>query len=681
MATLDQLKEGLVRAHKAGDTDSARKLAAVIKQEMSIRQENPAMNQWEEVDKALGDTPSQVASTVVQAQEAPILERAGEQLVGAGETALALGTGMTSGAVGMIGGTLKGIAQELLQGNFSTEPQQAAERAQRIKEQAMQGAETLTYAPRTEAGQAQTEAVAGALEPVMAVAPLAETAMMAQAARSAMPLAKAVTREAVTTTGQKLAPLVETAKTTVVDTAKAVAERLSPVKKESAGTGMSAGGAGVDKAILRQEAANELPVPIKLTEGQKTRDFAQQRFERETAKMEDVGAPLRERFAQQREQLTQNIDSFIDDTGTQFGEGSARAVGELLDDVLKKRMARDKTATRVKYKTAYKSEEAKALAPADRKVKISEGTDLEYDGSVVDYINSRPTGLSESGVIDNAIKMGQKLGVLVKKEDGTVSANPTATIKQMEEFRTEINAGLPAIPSRTQVRDATVIKALIDKTTEPVAGKLFQLARKSRARMARDYESVGLIKKLLATKSGTEDRVIALENTVDSVILSPTVSRDQLVMLRRLLQTKTKGEGAQVWKELQAGTLRHIRDQATKSATLDEAGNRIFSPAQFDKVITQLDKNGKLDFVFGKKQAEQLRILNDVSKDVLTSPPGAVNTSNTATVLAGLADVAISGSTGVPAPIMSSLRMLSGHIKDVKLKARVKKALEGEQND
>jgi hypothetical protein len=88
-----------------------------------------------------------------------------------------------------------------------------------------------------------------------------------------------------------------------------------------------------------------------------------------------------------------------------------------------------------------------------------------------------------------------------------------------------------------------------------------------------------------------------------------------------------------------------------------------------------LDKSGKLDFVFGKKGAEQLRTINDVAKDVLTAPPGAVNTSNTASVLAGMMDIAISGTAGVPAPIMTSFRLLTKGIKDAKTRAKVKKAL------
>ena len=46
------------------------------------------------------------------------------------------------------------------------------------------------------------------------------------------------------------------------------------------GTMGSVGAAGTDMATMRRQAAESLPVPIKLTKGQAERSFEQQRFER-----------------------------------------------------------------------------------------------------------------------------------------------------------------------------------------------------------------------------------------------------------------------------------------------------------------------------------------------------------------------------------------------------------------
>jgi hypothetical protein len=90
-----------------------------------------------------------------------------------------------------------------------------------------------------------------------------------------------------------------------------------------------------------------------------------------------------------------------------------------------------------------------------------------------------------------------------------------------------------------------------------------------------------------------------------------------------------------------------------------------------------MDRGGKLDFVLGKKGAQTVRDVNEIAKVVKTLPPGAVNTSNTASVLLlALSEAgATQALTGLPVPAMSLLRAASAHIKDMKTRDRVKAAL------
>ncbi len=99
------------------------------------------------------------------------------------------------------------------------------------------------------------------------------------------------------------------------------------------------------------------------------------------------------------------------------------------------------------------------------------------------------------------------------------------------------------------------------------------------------------------------------------------------------------------------------------------------SAAKLDKAIKRLDADGKLDFIFGKQGAAQIRLINDVAKDVLTSPPNSVNTSNTASVLLAALDMGISGAGGMPLPIASGLRLVVNNIKDRGIRRRVYDAL------
>lgn len=629
MATLQELEQALVNADKAGDLDAARRLAAVL-----VQARQDAKNQIPD-STVPGTTPEYVEPSF------------GEKIVGAGEAALTIGTGATGGTVGMIGGTLKGLAEQILSGQFGSR-----EAANLVQKSAMQGAQALTYAPRTQSGQEQVQAVGEVLQNVPPVIPVVgPIGAVATSTKMAAPVVAA-------TAGRVAAPVVAATKRA----GQAVAKVTEPIremvpgaaKKPTPGTAASGGAAGVDMATLRQAKADELPVPIKLTEGQKTRQFEQQRFERETAKLPEVGAPIRERFAIQNKQLQQNLESFIDMTGAEAPD--LRSIGLTVDKALRDRAARDKTRIRTLYKEAEKAGEM------ETPVKL---------GTVVQHLVDNAPEAEVANVLKATRAKALQLGVATEAPDGTLVAQPVS-LKTAELFRRSIGGATNAEP--TNIMQASTMRGLIDASTEGLGGNMYKQARAARARFANDYENIALVKNLLGQKRGSNDRAIAMEDVLRRSVIDPSTSLDTVRQVRRLLQTEGQN-GQQAWKELQGGTLKFLRDEATKGVGRDELGNAVLSPQQLDRVITQLDKSGKLDFVFGKKGAEQLRTINDVAKDVLTSPAGAVNTSNTAGVLAGMMDIAISGTAGVPAPIMTSFRLATKGIKDAKTRARVKRAL------
>lgn len=629
MATIQELERALVNADRAGDTDAARKLAAVI-----IRARQDASN-------LIPGTP--VLEAVAQPEKPTI----GERVVGTGEAALSMATGATGGTIGMIGGTLKGLAEQILSGNFGTQ-----EAVKLVEQEAMKGAQALTYAPRTQQGQeiakAGGELIAQVLPPVLPM--IAAPGAVQQAAQQA----KTAARVAAT-------PVVQAVKETAQTAAGKLKQAITPSAPSGAtpGTPGSAGSMGVDIATQRAMKAEELPIPIKLTEGQKTRQFEDVRFERETAKLPEVGEPLRERFAQQNQQLRQNLDAFIDMTGAQAGESNfRRATGVAVNEALRSRAARDKAKIRVLYK------EAERAGELENPVNLS---------PIADYLNRNRAGRSSAPIMSTLAEEFKVQGIGTGSlADGTLQTGPV-TLKQAESLRRSINRFVKD-NDPNDVRIASELKQLIDSQTEGLGGNLYKQARAARARYAADYENIALVKNLLGVKRGTTDRAIALEEVLNRSIIDPGTSLDTIRQMRKLLQTEGDN-GMQAWRELQGGTLQYIKEEALRNVAPDQFGNRIVSPAQLDRVITNLDKSGKLQFVFGKKGAEQLRTINDVAKDVLTVPPGTVNTSNTASVLAGLMDVAISGTSGVPAPVMTGFRLSRNSIKDKKIRARVRQAL------
>lgn len=579
----------------------------------------------------------------------------GQKLIGAGEAGLTTVTGMTGGTLGMIGGTGKGITKSILDGTFGTR-----EAANLVEKSAMEGAQALTYMPRTQTGQEYAQNVGEVMQQTIPVMPLtAEMGMLGATMRNAAPAVKAATVA-------KAAPVVEAVAAKAAPVAQGVRDVATKMKQAvtgapeqpTPGTGGSIGAAGVDMATLRQGKASELPVPIELTKGQRERTFTQQQFERETAKNPELGAPIRERFADQNDAIFKNFDAFVDMTGAETAD--LRSVGTAVDQAIRSRAARDKTKIRTLYKEAEKAGELEQPVTLD---------------GVVQHINDNWPDVATAPLLKTAKDWAIKLGIATEDANGNLTAAPV-TLKRAETFRQAINRNTDM--EATNIRQASILKGAVDQATDGLGGNLYKQARTARAKFAADYENVGLIKDLVGMKRTSADRVVALENVFDRSI--KTGSLDDVRQLRRILQTEGEN-GQQAWKELQGATVRYIQDQAFGGATRDVRGNPVVSAAALERTVASLDKSGKLDFIFGKKGAEQIRLINDVAKDVATAPPGAVNTSNTAGVLLAAMDMALSGSAGMPLPVMSGLRMLIKNVKDRKLRARIQHALATKPKD
>ncbi|MFX6097777.1 hypothetical protein ABTF38_05580 [Acinetobacter baumannii] len=591
----------------------------------------------------------------------------GQRVLGVGETALSAATGATGGTLGMLGGTLGQAGREILAGNFGT-----PEAAQRISQNAAEGAADLTYAPRTQTGQEYTQALGEISEPLVALTPaLSELALAGQAARGVAPIAQG---QAIRT-AQAVAPVVERAGQAVQRPIQATANAVrSGAQRVGEMVGMrtpevegpasaNMGAAQVDQATIRQAMSQELPYPVQLTEGQMTRDPAQLKFEVETSKDAELGAPLRQRQEEQHQVMQQNIDAFIDMTGAQAT--NMRETGIAVDKALQKQLQADKNRVRVAYAKADKSEEAQTPVDLTQPVRVGENEAM----SVIDYLNSQPD-LPTTPILTSAKRTAESLGIARRGENGELIPN-NPTIKQMEKWRQEINANTNQ--EAPNIRQAAILKDMIDQHVEPVVGNLYKAARNERKRMADHWENRTIIRDLTTNKAGTEDRRVALEDIQKRIIHDGSL--DDLRVAKRALLTAGE-EGKQAWRDIQGQTLQEIKSAATSGVAPDAQGNQMISAAALNKAIKRLDDAGKLDYIFGPQGAEKLRAINEISKTLFTTPTSAaINHSNTAATLAAAMDIAMSGLSGFPAPVASALRLATKHIKDNKVRARVTQAL------
>lgn len=257
----------------------------------------------------------------------------GADYVGRGETALALASGLTGGAIGMIGGTIGGVADEIASGQFGSR-----DAADRIEKAANEGASMLTYAPRTESGQRQTQAVGEALAPLAALGPMvSEGAALAQGSKNIPVMARAAMPARAASAGARVEPQVApaaaaaagrvepvvgemgaapaapaTTQQSVEGLAKAITESTQASKKKQIPTlERLAAEVQPDETIL--QAAERLGIREQLIPSQYSRSQAYREIEQGLASI--PGSQLNAQQKQAASMLAQKADDFIQQYG------------------------------------------------------------------------------------------------------------------------------------------------------------------------------------------------------------------------------------------------------------------------------------------------------------------------------------------------------------------------------
>jgi hypothetical protein len=593
------------------------------------------------------------AVTQQQIAQPPAQPSIGQQIVGAGETALTFGTAATSGTLGTLAGTLQGLSQQILSGNFGTpEAMRAVEKA------AAEGAQALTYQPRTQAGQEQVQAVgqvlANVLPPVLPV--IAAPGAVLQATRQAAPITQATaqrgmaaTQQAAKATGQAIAKPVQAATTAVRET---LGMEVAPAPAQ-AGARVSAGAAATPEALRRTTTAEGLPVPVTLTKGAATRDAQQLAFEKEQIKS-DLGGPLRQRAEENNLQALQNFDALAEMTDAQLMDLSS--TGGAVVKSLTEGLTAAKNRTRAAYKAAEKAGEL------ENNVTLS---------TVVDYINENIPEGDLAPILKAAQQKAIAIGAAVPDADGRLVAQPI-TLRQAESLRQTFQRA--GFEGADQFHGGS-LKRAFDVETEGLGGDLYKKARQIRLEQARKFENRAIVARLIKNRKGMEDPQVAADQVFRKSILNS--SPEEITFLKRVLLT-SGNDGQQAFKELQGATVRHLRDEATKGMGMDSQDRPLISPAKLHQSVQALDANGRLDVILGKKNAQIVRDLDDVVRYVTTVPPGTlVNSSGTAgTLLAAMAEAGATGAlTGLPLPVASGIRQIIKMRQEGRTKAKINEAL------
>ena len=454
-----------------------------------------------------------------------------------------------------------------------------------------QAAQTISnqfYQPRTETGPE----VVGQIGNVLGAIPPTPLTSAGTALSTLMPTATNQLRNIVVpATRQATAPV-----TNVLANAM---QRQQPAMQ-------SMGAAQTSEQLMREERLQRLGIPA--TAGERTKSLAQQQFEADVARGVVTGISDEEktRLAEkmrafktnQKQSIVNNFERMTQEVGAEVADPTQmRQVGRIVDKALND----EYTKKFDNYKSLYKQ--------ADQAGETLQ--EVPYQ-SLLDYINTKtPTARQKLDPILDSV--AESLVMNDPNKTGKVS------IRALEDIYQQVG----------QVKDspnAKTLKDIITKMGEGAGGEMYQAARQARSQLAREFEDVSRVDKLLGTKAGYKDRRVALDDVFKHVVLDGSL--EEMRTVTSLLK-KAGPQGQQAYAELQGQTLQHMKDLLTKGDQL--------SFKNLNSLVTQLDSEDKLAYMFGKTGRDQIMDLRDSIKDVVVKEPGAVNYPNTAgAVLRGL---------------------------------------------
>jgi hypothetical protein len=451
------------------------------------------------------------------------------------------------------------------------------------KEMGQQAAQVTSqqfYQPRTETGPNIVNQIGKAL----AVLPptLGSTGATLNALTpAAVSQTRAMVTPAATSTQQRMAAL------------------LQPQKQQMIG----GGAASTDEALLRQQRALEQKIP--LTKGEQLQDFSLLKRESDLPKENPELAKGLIEFKQgQKQSILKRFEELSEKTGAQYADPTAyRKIGALVDNEMVKQF----DAKNLKVDKAYQ-----AARDAGETKQVVDTTKLDQ------WLE---TNAGKAISVPEIKSIKADLAALKKIKNGQL------TIDDVEElYKSAGQLGEPGKPSGLFMKQ---VKDVINDMTEGAGGDLYRAARTQRKELANDFENTYRVAKLLGTKGGYKDRAVALDDVFSHVVLDGSL--EEMRTVTKLLK-KGGPDGQQAYAELQGQTVQYLKDQLTKNAS----GQLSF--AKLKTAIDTLDREEKLAYMFGKQGRQTLMDVRDTIQDALIKPEGAVNYSNTGSVVARLLD-------------------------------------------
>jgi len=528
-----------------------------------------------------------------------------EQFMGNVETIPTLASAAAAGVVAPVAG----LVSSLTSGKYGTQ-----EGVQAGEKTAKNVQDYMTRQPVTPEAQRNMQVIGDVLGNVVGIAP---TNLLSSAGVLAKPSLN------------QLAPVVAPVTTPIQNAFVAATQR------QPAAVMPGMGAAETSAAALRQERALRQNIP--LTKGEQMPELGLQQFESDIVKQNpEIGKPLIEFKAGQKKAIVDQFERLAGETGAEFADPTAaRKIGSIVDKAVVNEYDKKFKAYKAKYEAADTAGETLQQVPYQ---------------DLVDYINKQTptTRTSLAPILQDTL---EQLKLNDPNGTGTISIRALEDVYQ--------NIGKKAQPGTPNLTYGRELKGLIDQTTEGAGGDLYRDARAARKQLANDFENNYRVAKLLGTKAGYADRAVALDDIFNHVVLDGSL--EEMRTVTKILK-KAGPEGQQAYAELQGQTIQNLKDQLTKNASGE------LSFAKLKTAIDALDREGKLEYMYGKAGRDKLMDLKATVQDALVKDPRAVNWSNTGNVV-------LRGLDALAAIRFPGAKTAAGIAQDIALKKKVQQSV------
>lgn len=379
------------------------------------------------------------------------------------------------------------------------------------------------------------------------------------------------------------------------------------------------------KTIEREARAERLKMP--LTRGDAERKSAQLSREERISKVE--GNPVSEIRARQDEALHGRLNELQKKTGSKTE--TQEQVGESVQDAgLRNKAAVSKQNYDRLYTVARETEPNATVSPEPFYQMLKEDPDIQHLGWMQSWLNKARAKGPPEGEIELNPDISKAKAKAGKGRDETIEFRPLK-LNELDDLRKKATQVVKA--KGTDAFYAGQVLKAIDKAFDkvPPAAKAWRTAIDAFKAHKREFEDQGAVKALTINKKGG-DRRVATEDTTQNILRR---SKADIGKIKKSLleggTEQTRAAGAKAWKDFQAGVLDHLREKAGgKRGVQGEGEGAPEFQASFIDEFRKLDKTGKIDAIFDKETAAQLRELYEGARDVRTKPSKRISGSDTA---------------------------------------------------